>query len=42
MALSQSAATAASLAIDAGTAVQAVDYDPLSRRLLQDKQIIRP
>ncbi len=40
MATSQSAATAASLAIDAGTSVQAVDYEALRERLLADGQVI--
>jgi len=38
MILGQSAATAASLAIDAGISVQAVPYDKLKERLLADKQ----
>ncbi len=38
MILGQSAATAASLAIDAGVSVQAVSYDKLKERLLADKQ----
>jgi hypothetical protein len=38
MILGQSAGTAASLAIDAGVAVQDVDYDLLRRRLLADGQ----
>jgi len=38
MLLGQSAATAASLAIDAGTPVQKVDYTKLKERLLADKQ----
>jgi hypothetical protein len=38
MILGQSAATAASLAIDGGIAVQAVPYDKLKERLLADKQ----
>ena len=40
MILGQSAATAASLAIDEGTAVQDVDYDLLEKRLLEDKQVL--
>lgn len=40
MILGQSAATAASLAIDAGTPVQKVDYAKLKERLLADKQIL--
>jgi FAD dependent oxidoreductase len=40
MVLGQSAATAASLAIDAGTSVQQVDYSKLSARLLADKQVL--
>jgi hypothetical protein len=38
MILGQSAATAASLAIDAGRSVQAVPYDRLKERLLADRQ----
>lgn len=38
MLLGQSAATAASLAIDAGTSVQQVDYAKLKERLVADKQ----
>ncbi|HEY0944236.1 MAG TPA: FAD-dependent oxidoreductase [Opitutaceae bacterium] len=38
MLLGQSAATAASLALDAKTSVQKVDYSALRARLLQDKQ----
>jgi hypothetical protein len=38
MLLGQSAATAASLAIDAGTSVQKVDYAKLRERLLADRQ----
>jgi len=38
--LGQSAATAASLAIDAGTSVQKVEYAALRTRLLRDKQIL--
>ena len=38
MILGQSAATAASLAIDGGTSVQAVPYEKLRRRLLDDRQ----
>src|SRR5258708_4661965 len=40
MILGQSAATAASLAIDAKVTVQKVDYAPLKARLLQDSQIL--
>ena len=40
MILGQSAATAASLAIDAGCAVQEVDYAALKERLLVDGQIL--
>ncbi len=40
MMLSQSAATAASQAIDDGVTVQDVDYDALRERLLADKQIL--
>jgi len=40
MILGQSAGTAASMAIDAGTAVQKVDYAKLKERLLADKQIL--
>lgn len=40
MVLGQSAATAASLAIDTGTSVQKVDYAKLSERLLADKQVL--
>jgi len=40
MVLAQSAATAASQAIDAGVAVQDVDYAKLSTRLLQDRQVL--
>ncbi len=40
MILGQSAATAAALAIDAGTSAQEVDYSKLRDRLLQDGQII--
>ena len=40
MILGQSAATAACLALDAGTTVQAVSYDQLRARLLADKQIL--
>lgn len=42
MVLSQSAATAAVLAIEADAAVQAVDYTALRERLLQDGQIVEP
>ncbi|HEX6962631.1 MAG TPA: FAD-dependent oxidoreductase, partial [Lacipirellula sp.] len=41
MILGQSAATAACQAIDAGIAVQDVDYGPLKERLLADKQILQ-
>ena len=37
----QSAATAACLAIDAGSTVQKVNYDKLRERLLADKQILK-
>ena len=40
MILGQSAATAACMAIDAGTAVQAVDYASLKQRLLADRQVL--
>lgn len=40
MVLGQSAATAASLAIDAKTSVQQVDYSKLAERLLADKQVL--
>jgi hypothetical protein len=40
MILGQSAATAASMAIDAGTSVQKVPYDKLKERLLTDKQVV--
>ncbi|MCL4178258.1 MAG: FAD-dependent oxidoreductase [Verrucomicrobia bacterium] len=40
MILGQSAATAAALAIDGKTSVQAVDYPKLRERLLQDGQIL--
>jgi hypothetical protein len=40
MATSQSAATAACMAIDAGVSVQHVDYDTLRQRLLADKQVL--
>ena len=40
MALGQSAATAAALAIDGATDVQAVDYARLRERLLADKQVL--
>ena len=40
MVLSQSAATAACLAIDGGTPVQQVDYAKLRARLLADKQVL--
>ena len=41
MILSQSAATAACLAIDAGTSVQAVPYDKLAERLVKDGQKLK-
>jgi hypothetical protein len=41
MILGQSAATAAALAIDAGVAVQDVDYPKLRERLLADKQVLK-
>ncbi|MBX3741591.1 MAG: FAD-dependent oxidoreductase [Akkermansiaceae bacterium] len=41
MILGQSAATAASLAIDGKTSVQKVDYAKLSERLLADQQILK-
>jgi len=40
MVLGQSSATAAALAIDAGTSVQKVDYPKLLERLLADKQVL--
>lgn len=40
MILGQSAGTAASMAIDAGVAVQKVDYAKLRSRLLADKQVV--
>jgi hypothetical protein len=40
MILGQSAATAACLSIDAGCAVQDLDYAKLRARLLEDKQIL--
>jgi hypothetical protein len=40
MVLGQSCATAAALAIDSGTSVQAVDYTKLRERLLADKQVL--
>jgi hypothetical protein len=40
MALGQSSATAAALAIDAKSSVQAVDYAQLRERLLADKQVL--
>ncbi len=40
MVLGQSAATAASLAINEGKAVQQVDYQKLRKQLLKDKQIL--
>jgi hypothetical protein len=41
MVTSQSAATAASIAIDEGTPVQAVDYVRLKKQLLKDGQILK-
>lgn len=41
MVLGQSAATAASFAIDAGVGVQDVDYEKLKFRLLADKQVLK-
>jgi hypothetical protein len=40
MITSQSAATAACLAIDAGVKVQDLDYDPLLDRLEKDGQVL--
>ena len=40
MVLGQSAATAACLAIDSGTTVQKLDTAKLTRRLLDDKQVL--
>ena len=40
MVLGQSAATAASLALDAGSTVQDVPSDALRARLLADKQVL--
>ena len=40
MVTSQSAATAACLAIDAGVPVQQLDYEPLRRQLLADGQVL--
>jgi len=40
MILGQSAATAAALAIDGGTSVQAVPYERLRERLLADGQVL--
>jgi len=40
MILGQSAGTAASMAIDAGTAIQKIDYLKLKERLLADKQVL--
>ncbi len=40
MVLGQSAATAAAIAIDAGTDVQKVAYEKLKERLLKDKQVL--
>lgn len=41
MVLGQSAATAASLAIDSKTAIQKISYTELQRTLLKDKQILK-
>lgn len=40
MAIAQSAATAAALALEEGSSVQAVNYKALSRRLLEDGQVL--
>jgi hypothetical protein len=40
MVLGQTSATAAAMAIDAGTSVQKVDYEKLKERLLADKQVL--
>jgi len=40
MVLAQSAATAAAMAIDAGSAVQDVPYPALRERLLKDGQVL--
>jgi len=40
MILGQSAATAASMAIDAGSGVQDVPYDELAKRLRADGQVL--
>jgi hypothetical protein len=40
MVAAQSAATAAVIAINAGTPVQSVDYNQLRERLLADKQVL--
>jgi len=40
MVTSQSAATAAAMAIDAGVAVQGLDYEPLRKQLEQDAQVL--
>jgi hypothetical protein len=42
MILGQSAATAAALAIDNGTTVQALDYEQLQQRLRDDGQVLAP
>ncbi len=42
MVLGQSVATAACLALDRGTTIQAVDYAALRARLLADKQVLDP
>jgi hypothetical protein len=40
MILGQSAATAAAIAIDGGTALQSVEYASLRKRLLKDRQVL--
>jgi hypothetical protein len=40
MVLGQSAATAAALAIDAGSEVQSVNYEDLKSQLVKDKQVL--
>jgi hypothetical protein len=42
MALGQSAATAAGVALDKNTSVQAVAYPVLRERLLAGKQVLQP
>ncbi|MEZ5365115.1 MAG: FAD-dependent oxidoreductase [Bryobacterales bacterium] len=42
MILSQSAATATAMALDAGSTVQGVDYAALAKRLEEDGQILSP